>query len=279
MRHISKKTYKELAIPHFKEVFEIIDTVMTPKGYPYYLIGASALALEFLEQGIKVFRGTKDIDFAVMLSRLEQYEEIMDQLKSYGFSRVQNVPHRVYNNNLRVEVDILPFGQIEQGHTIQFLDKKTELHVLGFTEVLKNAEKYQFEGMTIAVPTLPGMVLLKLIAWSDRPDRRMHDLADILHIIDHYFNLNFDEITDYHHDTFTEEKYFDKLKIGAIVLGRKVKKYLEESIYLKQSINKLLEENLREISGSAIAKEWARIKDIPLEYAFSILKSFRDELN
>lgn len=47
----SKQSYKELAIPHFKEVFDIIDRVLTGLGIPYYLIGVSAISLELLQNG------------------------------------------------------------------------------------------------------------------------------------------------------------------------------------------------------------------------------------
>ncbi|MCD6090088.1 MAG: hypothetical protein J7J72_01180 [Bacteroidales bacterium] len=43
---ISKQTYKELAIPNFKEVFDCIDEIMINHKIPYYLIGVSAIALE-----------------------------------------------------------------------------------------------------------------------------------------------------------------------------------------------------------------------------------------
>lgn len=43
----SNQTYKELAIPYFKEVFKAIDEVMLKFNVPYYLIGASAIALEY----------------------------------------------------------------------------------------------------------------------------------------------------------------------------------------------------------------------------------------
>lgn len=69
------QSYKELAIPHFKEVFDIIDEVLNERGIPYYLIGVSAIALEMLKKGIKPARQTKDIDFAIMVSTLEVYEE------------------------------------------------------------------------------------------------------------------------------------------------------------------------------------------------------------
>lgn len=55
---------------------------------PYYLIGVSAIALQLLKEGIKPSRGTKDIDFAVMVSSLKEYDTIRDALSIRGFKAV-----------------------------------------------------------------------------------------------------------------------------------------------------------------------------------------------
>lgn len=74
MIDMSKKSFKELAIPHFKEVFTLIDQVFRQLESSYYLLGASALAIELLGQGIKPIRATKDIDFAVLVANKEEYQ-------------------------------------------------------------------------------------------------------------------------------------------------------------------------------------------------------------
>lgn len=48
----SNQTYKELAIPYFKETFDCIDQIMTSHKIPYYLIGVNAMALKLLNKGI-----------------------------------------------------------------------------------------------------------------------------------------------------------------------------------------------------------------------------------
>ena len=53
------QTYKELAIPYFREVFETIDEIMARHNIPCYLIGATAMVLEHLKHGIKPARETK----------------------------------------------------------------------------------------------------------------------------------------------------------------------------------------------------------------------------
>jgi predicted nucleotidyltransferase len=83
------QTYKELAIPYFKEVFNIVDEVLTKRCIPYYLVGVSAIALELLQDGKKPSRGTKDIDFAIMISSLEDFENVVADLEHFGFNKVK----------------------------------------------------------------------------------------------------------------------------------------------------------------------------------------------
>jgi len=270
------QSYKELAIPYFREVFEIIDEVMQKHATPYYLIGVSAIALELLKKGVKPSRGTKDIDFAIMVSNIGEYENISSALQGRGLNKVK-APWTFYSERYNVAVDILPFGEIVEKDTAKFTDRYSDLHVLGFQEVLEEAEQVHIEDKIVNVPPLPGMVLLKLIAWSDRPEERDNYLTDILKIIEHYFALNFNEIVAHHHDTFPDDD-FDELLIAAEVLGRKSKQYLKKSEALTVRISNVLADNLNAESDSKIAREWARIKGWEIEYAYTILASFQKGL-
>ncbi|MFB6319151.1 hypothetical protein [Saccharicrinis sp. FJH54] len=271
------QSYKELAIPYFKEVFDIIDEIMIKHAVPYYLIGVNALALELLKDGIKPGRGTKDIDFAIMISSFDEYEDISASLRKKDFNKVK-APWTFYSDKYNVAIDILPFGEVEERDTLKFNDRYSDLHVLGFKEILEDPEQVQIEEKIANIPPLPGMIILKLVAWSDRPEERGNDLADILKIIEYYFDDNFDEIVEHHNDTFPEDG-FDQLIIAAEVLGRKSKKYLDKSKTLMERIKTILENNLNIEIESDIAKEWARIKNWEIEYAFSILKSFQKGIN
>lgn len=272
------QSYKELAIPYFKEVFEIIDGVMIKYSVPYYLIGVSAIALELLKSGIKPSRGTKDIDFAIMISSLDEYENISGSLQGEGFTKVK-APWTFYSDKYNVVIDILPFGEVEEIDTLMFNERNSDLHVLGFREVLEDSEQVKIEDTIVNIPPLPGMIVLKLVAWSDRPEERENDIADILKIIEYYFDYNFDEIVEHHFDTFPEEDELDQLLIAAEVLGRKSKHYLKKSEKLDTRIRSVLKNNLNNERESKIAKEWARINDWEIEYAFSILVAFQKGLN
>jgi len=269
----SNQTYKKLSIPYFRESFDCIDEVMRELTIPYYLIGINAIALELLKEGIKPSRGTKDIDFAVMISSINEYEQISAALGAKGFNKVA-APWTFYSETYKVAIAVLPFGEIEEDYTVNFNERYTDLHMLGFREVMEEAVPVQIEEKIANIPPLAGMVILKLIAWSDRPEERENDLSDILKIIEHYYALKWDEIVEIHYDTLDKEP-FDQKIIAAEVLGRNARLYLDKSKGISERVLKVLETNLQDASKSAIAKEWARKLDVDIEYAFDLLTAFQ----
>lgn len=273
----SGQTYKELAIPFFKEAFDCIDEVMQKLNIPYYLIGVNAIALEMLREGIRPGRGTRDIDFAVMVSSIAEFEKIGFEMGKKGFKKVA-APWTFYSDAYDVAIDLLPFGQIEEEFTVNFNQRSTDLHVLGFREVLEDPVQIRIEEKIANIPPLPGMVILKLIAWSDRPEERENDLADILKIIQHYYELKWDEIVEKHYDTLDREP-FDRLFIAAEVLGRNSKIYLQKSEAISKRINQVLDNNLKDAAKSAIARKWAVKLGKDIEYAFLLLDAFQKGLS
>lgn len=237
----------------------------------------NAIALELLKAGIKPGRGTKDIDFAVMISSMNEYDALIKSLESKGFHKVR-APWTFYSEQYNVAIDLLPFGEIEEKDTIRFSQRNIDLHVLGFKEVLADTVSVDVEEKIAAIPSLPGMVILKLVAWSDRPEERTDDLPDILKIIEHYFEIAYDEIVEFHNDLFPEEEDMDLILIAAEVLGRECAKYLNKSKRLSDRIHAILRSNLVDPAESAIAKIWARQRDWDVAYAFSILEAFQKGL-
>lgn len=174
----------------------------------------------------------------------------------------------------KVAIDLLPFGEVEEHFTVNFNERYLDLHVLGFREVMEEAVPVQIEEKIANIPPLPGMVILKLIAWSDRPEERENDLSDILKIIQHYYDLAWDEIAEQHYDTLDKEP-FDSLIVAAEVLGRNSRLYLDKSQAISTRVLQVLDNNLQDASKSAIAKEWARQLDSDIEYTFALLNAFQ----
>lgn len=80
-------------------------------------------------------------------------------------------------------------------------------------------------GQKLKVCSLEALVMLKLIAYGDKPSRTK-DIADIDHIINNYFDLFQDNVYENHFDTMDmyDTKNQDYLAlVGARVIGRKIR--------------------------------------------------------
>lgn len=277
MKDISK-SYKELGINYFKEVFDLIDDTFKSQRVPYYLLGATAISLELLKDGIKPSRGTKDIDFAIMVSSYGDYQRIIEEIKKKGFINVTD-PWTFYHKVYDIAIDILPFGEIEENNTVNFNQRNIDFHVLGMSTVLvtEGSNTVQIDEKIVNIPSLPGMILLKLVAWSDRPEKRENDLGDILLIISKYYWFMFDFVHEHHPDLLDllkDDGENSQRIVAARVLGREAAGFLQYSHQLKERIFSVLEQNINSQFQSAIAKEWAGKLDESIEYALSLLEAF-----
>lgn len=270
----SNQSYKRLSIPYFKDVFELIDGVFQEFGINYYLVGANAIALQILKESTtKPPRGTKDIDFAIMVPTILKFEEVMDRLVSIGFVRAQqSINTLIYKNGATV-VDILPFGKIEEEFTENFSQRRIDLHILGYAEVLADTEVVRIEDLLVNVPALSGMVVLKLISYQDRPEERQNDLYDILYVIENFYSLQEDEILENHFDVIEQLSEYDRILISAQVLGRQASKYLNQNLKLKEHVFAELEKSIQTPEKSGITLDWSRRKGWELVYTISVLEA------
>jgi predicted nucleotidyltransferase len=278
----TSKSYKELGVPYFREIFDLLDETFKSRGIPYYLLGATAISLELLKDGIKPSRGTKDIDFAIMVSSYADYKGLIEELKEKGFVNVTD-PWTFYHKRFNIAIDILPFGEIEENNTVNFNERNIDFHVLGMSTILSSAgaKSVQIEEKLVNIPSLPGMILLKLVAWSDRPEKRENDLSDILLIIKKYYWLMSEFITDQHFDLFEllDDSVLSQHIVASRVLGREAAEYLRLSDQLRERVFLVLEQNINDQYQSAIAKDWAGKLDESVEYTLSLLQAFLDGIN
>lgn len=245
----TSKTYKELASPHFSEVFSLIENVCKVQNIPVYLIGAHAKIILMLEKGILPVRGTKDIDFAIMIPDLASYDNFLSSLLKVGFRKMSE-PYRINYEKTDTIVDILPFGQIEEEGTIKFTDRKTELSVLGMGEVLESAIQIEHEGFDVSVPPLVGLMILKLISWSKNTDRKK-DLDDSFEIIKNYFEISQENFYQNHLEMVDElnaENFI--LEAGSFMIGVEMGLIMKETSLLRDTILKIVNNELNESPGS-----------------------------
>ncbi len=270
MSDTSNLTYRDLAIEHFLEVFKLVDQVMKDNKAPFYLIGVNATDLQLLKEKIKPSRGTKDIDFAVMVPSFSIYNKIKEDLSTHGFNQAKDI-YTLYHPTFNVAIDLLPFGEIEEKDTIKFTERSVDLVVLGFKETLEEAKTISIDdNVSVQVPPLHGMIILKLIAWSDRPEHRATDLEDIYRIVKHYYDAEIDAVFEEHYDLLDTSPIDEKM-VTARIMGRKIAVVLAKSDKLKDRILKVLKENTSDPVKSAIAKHWASKFELDVEYATDIL--------
>lgn len=257
----------KLAIDFHKEAFTILLEELKSLGIKHYLIGAAARDIQLAQVGIKPNRGTQDIDFAVMVDSMDQYDGLMDSLKSKGFQGV-DLPFRLVWNDGESVIDLLPYGEVEENYTVDFNERKIELSVLGMKEVGDISEPVDIDvGDLISVPVPPvhGIFLLKLISWSDRPEGRDKDLDDLSHIILNYWEIISDEAYKDHLDLF--DGNFDLITAGSRILGRKLNEITVDKLHLHERIEKVLSEQSASDAPGSFPKAMAVKHSITFEEA------------
>lgn len=245
MKNSSQKTFKELSLPYFKEVFELIDKICSQYGIQFYLIGAQARDIHLLESNIAPARGTMDIDFAIMFPDMATFNEVKTSMEKVGFEKT-NQPYRMFYNKTNTVIDILPFGQIEQEGTVKFTEREVEISVVGFSEVNDSVEEIEIEGVSLKVAPLAGIFLLKLISWNERPVERAKDFDDIKFIMQHYFTLYQNRFYQDHLDCLDEIPTDNfQLLAGARLLGRDMSSIINRSGSLKIIITEIIDTRLK----------------------------------
>ncbi len=253
----------------YKEVFEIIDRVFTELGIEYYLIGAQARDYHLIKNGIAPIRLTRDIDFAVMLPEMKIYDDLKIILIHSGFLQMRE-PYRLIHDGTKTIIDLLPFGVIEEDGKITLGNAETIISVVGMKEVSEFTLIATIDDMKIRISSLEGLVILKLISFSEKPERRK-DLDDISEILKNYFDINQSRFYSEHLDVIDEiESNNFMLLAGARLMGRDMKVILLLSEKLLINIKNVIQNELIETPGTItnyflsknIFKDYFLIKNI-----------------
>jgi predicted nucleotidyltransferase len=143
------------------------------------------------------------------------------------------------------QIDLLPFGEIEQ-------DSEVSIEGIGLTSIKLDGFKEVFERGTINVQigediykscSIPGILILKMIAYDDRPGRRGKDVEDFDAICQHYPTLEDDKIWMNHSDLYDGDlEHFD---VGMIVLGREISRMISENDKLRRRVVEILNKAIR----------------------------------
>lgn len=231
-----------------KEVFDAVEDAFSNLGIDYYVIGALARDIWYSKEN-KLSRATRDADFAILVGTEAQFQEVKEYLKAKkGFQDSKGNMYVLFSPNGH-QVDILPFGAIEIDEKVKIAGTGlTSISVNGFSEVYNSgtAEVQLDTGHRFKVASLSSIILLKLIAYDDRPEQRDKDGRDVGSILEHYFDLEAERIYEHHSDLFTETEKDNELQdIAATVIGREIKITIGENSALLQRVKTILEREIK----------------------------------
>lgn len=200
---------------------------------PVFIVGATArdIILEYVYQA-GVRRATDDIDFGVAVENWEQYEKLKSALISTGKFRADSkMEQRLWEVRGRneIKIDLVPYGGIESPvGTVTFPPTEFEMNTKGFAEAYQNSLKLEInETAQIRIVSLPGLVILKFVAYDDRPFERQTDLQDIWFIMKNYLDAGNEDRLYADTDLLNDEN-FNFQTVGARLLGRDLAHLLNE---------------------------------------------------
>jgi predicted nucleotidyltransferase len=276
----SPQSFKVYSFAQHTEVYHILERVFASHGISYYLIGANARDIALYKAGENPGKATADIDFAVMVPDHASFVALKTQLIKEGFEGAGGtMPHRLHHSKSKTIIDLLPYGQIAQKYTVSFMDRKVELSTIGFNEVGTATEVFESPG-GISIPVSPahGLVILKLIAFSEKPERTK-DLTDIAALLKAAWPLYEPEFfaTDSAHADLFNVDDFDMATAAARLMGRKMRLALLPNKDLLLKIALFLETDYTENNGP-LSLAITKALDSNLENSHAILKALHKGL-
>lgn len=240
-------SYDILAVEGLKEVLEQVSNTCSELQIDFFLVGAVSRNIWLASHGENP-SGTKDIDFGVFVPSLDEYNELKRTLiEKYDYSPSSENEFCMFTSDGK-QIDLLPFGEIEENDQVMLegkglaklnLDGFKEAHSVGAQEVTIGTETYK-------VCTIPAMVVLKMIAFDDRPEMRIKDVLDINAICMHYPAIESELIWEEYSDLYEEDR--EHSEVAMIVLGKEMKKIIGENEKLQNRMEKILDDAIHERS-------------------------------
>jgi predicted nucleotidyltransferase len=217
--------------PAVLRVLRSLDPIARAAECPYFVAGATARDLILVNiHGLRPGRATRDIDFGIAVESWDHFARLKEGLVATGdFQSERRALQRlVYSDQaagFSLPVDLIPFrGVASANSTIEWPpNRDIVMNVAGFEEALTSSVYIEIdEDLSVRVASLPGLTLLKLVAWSDRGRETNKDAADLYRLLAAYADAgNTDRLYD-HEMELLEAVGFDLELAGAELLGRDV---------------------------------------------------------
>ena len=177
-------------------------------------IGATAVA-----HHVPLGRNTLDVDFALRATP----SELIELVRPLGFVRDERMWHRFHAPN-GVMIDLMPYDDTAISRTFLEVEPGRRLGLVGFDLLRATADPVLLGGPDTVrlVAGLAVLVVLKMIAYVDRPSGRQKDLHDLAAIFervlsDHDERRWNDEMVEAAIDHEHQGAYFVGARVGEII--------------------------------------------------------------
>jgi len=227
--------------------------------------------------GLPHGRATEDVDLGVMVANWDQYRALVERIcEDAAFQPDPKQRQRLKYRNDGL-LDLVPFGSIESGdRTIRWPPENDfSMSVMGFREAYAEAIEVDVGGVVVPVVSPAGLMLLKLIAWTQRRyTQPKKDAADMAYLLRHFSAVLTEKVLFDQHLNAIEAASYDIDLAGCRVLGQKM-----ASMSAKDTltfVRNLLDSELKEETDSALVREVAEhLAGAGDERAYRLLESLR----
>lgn len=210
-------------------VLRAVERAASALNCPFFVAGATARDLMLVNvYGLRPGRATRDVDFGIALKNWDEFQNLKERMIATGefagdAKAMQRMLYTDRADRFSIPVDLIPFrGVASADQTIAWPPRRDiVLNVAGFEEAWASSLMVAVEeSLTVRVASIPGLTLLKLIAWADRGARNNKDAADLHRLLTTYFDAgNFDRLYD-EELALLEAVEYDLELAGAELLGR-----------------------------------------------------------
>lgn len=235
--------YEALGNPYLKNIISDTIEAATELSIDFFGVGALARNVWYAENSLTP-RGTRDVDFGVYISDPATYSALRSKLiKDCSYVQSEENAFCLISPD-NIPVDFLPFGEIEnQGKVL--IDGKglTAIKLDGFKEVYdRGVRTVDIGSQTINICTIPSVVLLKLIAYDDRPEHRSKDPLDISSIIMEFPHIESDLLWEEY--SYLYDQDISHEEIGTMVLGSEVGKLICQNKELLERVLRIVQDGI-----------------------------------
>lgn len=208
------------AVPALK----ILAQIFAEENRAFVLIGATVpqIVIDIREGDKFGARTTRDVDAVVEAADWKDFEAIRQRLFKAGF-KPGSAPHELLFGR-DVFLDLIPYGSgLVQNDQLEWPGTDRIMSTLGVEEAFNYARQEEVAlELSVRVVPIPVLILLKIVAYMDRPQERARDLSDLVRCFEDYEKGDEDSRRFEIGEVTVDDRPVEFEEAGAYLLGNEV---------------------------------------------------------